>query len=364
MRGRAFTSSRFIAIALVLTIAGAAVFWALRMRKKESPLLDAPTLALASLSAKSLFFNPAAKPWLLAQRPELLVEDDRDERSERARMMRQAVEIPKLFRQCDRKYRFDTLLLVGEPGQSRQLIEHLVETQDWTLSYVDHTSIVFKRDGAAAWQPADLERIARGFAEKREQARVLALAAVKLLVLRRNAEARACLDRAEALDARVPEIWNAKAIERMNRGEWGAAKADADHALALDEGFLPALATKTQVLFSTKKFDEAFRLSERLVAAHPNDPALLFYHAKISHQAHAFTAEVRALRRLIERAEAAGHETIGYRIYLAQAHAAAGDAEPAITEFTRALADPAISAEQRDYAEKMLAQIKTRSGLR
>ena len=88
-----------------------------------------------------------------------------------------------------------------------------------------------------------------------------------------------------------------------------------------------------------------------MVAAQPNDPGLLFYHAKICHQARSFSAEIQTLQRLIERAESEGQPATGYRMYLAQAYAADGQAKPSIEEFKRVLADPAISREQRRFAE-------------
>ena len=150
----------------------------------------------------------------------------------------------------------------------------------------------------------------------------------------------------------------------MNRGEWTPALTNVDRALALDADFLPALATKTQILYSTKKFSAAYELSRRLIAAYPNDPGLLFYHAKICHEAHAFADEIRTLTRLIERAEAEARPASGYRLYLAQAYAKEGKAQPAIEEFNRVLADADLPKEQRSFAEATLAQVKERAGVR
>jgi hypothetical protein len=135
----------------------------------SSPQLVTPTLALEGLSAKSLYYNAAARQWLLKQRPELLTEEDRAADSERTRNFIQAVQNPKLFRQLDRRYRFDTLLLVGDPSQSRPLLEHLAEAKDWTLTYVDHTSMVLRRDPAPPWSAADLAVLRARFSERRSR---------------------------------------------------------------------------------------------------------------------------------------------------------------------------------------------------
>jgi hypothetical protein len=77
----------------------------------------------------------------------------------------------------------------------------------------------------------------------------------------------------------------------------------------------------------------------------------------------AYKEEAKTLHQLIELAERSGQPTAGYRIYLAQAYASASDAQPAIDEFQRVLADPSISREQRTFAQETLAQIRSRSGL-
>jgi tetratricopeptide (TPR) repeat protein len=348
----------------VLALGATALFFALRSSRKQNPQLTAPTLAISSLAAKSLYFNGPARPWLLAQRPDLLTEDDRNERSDRSRGLVQAVQNPQLFRQLDRRYRFDTLLLVGDPSLYRPLLEHLLEAKDWTLTYLDHTSLVYRRAASREWQPADLDALKTNFPAPHDRALFLAQAAVKLLAIRRGADGNACLDQAQALDEKIPEVWNGLAIYRMSRGEWTPAMTNVDHALRLDADFLPAVATKTQILYSTKKFSAAYDLSTRLIEAYPDDPGLLFYHAKICHEAHAYTAEIRTLKRLIERADAETRPTTGYRLYLAQAYAADEQAQPSIEEFKRVLADQEISPAQRQFAEETLAQIKSRTGLR
>ena len=200
------------------------------------------------------------------------------------------------------------------------------------------------------------------FTSDHEQAIFLAQAAGKMLAMGMTEPAKTVLDEAERLDPKVADVWNGLAVYRMDRGEWSQALEQVDRALALERDSLSALATKTQILYSTKKLPEALALSTRLIAARPDDPGLLFYHAKIAHDARAFREEINALEHLVTVAEREAQPTSGYRIYLAQAYAADGQAEPSIEQFNRALADPDLSKEQRTFAEKTLAQIKSRSG--
>lgn len=349
-------------VALVVVIL--AVWLLPRWLRKDDPLVTTPRLALEILTAKSLYFNGAARPWLLAQRPDLLTAEDRDERSDRGRAFPQAVANPKLFRQLDRQHRFDTLLFVGDPSQYRTLLDKLTEDKDFVLAYADHTSLVFKRDGAA-WTKDALAplRAKIAGASKHDRAKVLALAGSKLLAARRSEEGRALLDEAKTLEPDLPEAWSGVALDQMNRGNWPEALAAADRALAATPQHLAALSVKTQCMFATKRFNEAYALSKQLVERLPDDPNILFKHAQIAHEAKAFKAEIEALDRLIARAEAEQRETTGYRMYLAQAYMAVSNGPKAIENFDRVLADPTLPQDQREFARESIQRIKARTGL-
>jgi tetratricopeptide (TPR) repeat protein len=353
-------------LAVLATVVLAIGVWAFRgWWRKPDPLLATPVLAIEALQAKSLYFNGPARPWLVLQRPDLLLEEDRDENSERARGLTQAVQNPKLFRQLDRRFRFDAVLLTGDPSQYRPLLDHLVETKDWRLSYADHTSLVFRRDAAKTWEVADLAPVRARLREKppRDRATALAQTATKLLAAGQPDAGRQLLDEATQLAPKLPDAANGLAIYHLGRAEWREAAAQVERALAADRDFLPALATKTQLLYGTKRYSEAYDLSRQLITLVPEDPGLLFYHAKIAHEAHAYKAEIEALEKLIGLAETAGHPLGGYQVYLGQAYAAAGDAQRSIDSFMLALNDADLPDDQRAFARENVARIKKRTGL-
>ena len=333
--------------------------------RRANPLLETPVLVLEGLQAKALYFNGAARPWLLARRPDLLAPEDRDDQSERTRALAQVVLVPRSFRQLDRQYRFDALLFIGDPSQYRPLLDHLAETKDWSLSYVDHFGMVFRRGAARPWKMEDLQPVRARFAKAaaHDRATFLAQTAIKLVAVREFDAGKQLLDEAVQLDARLPDAWSGLAIYHMHRGEYREAFVSAERALALDKTHLPALATKTQLLFATKHFSEAYELSKQLIERLPDDPNLLFYHAKIAHEANAYKAEIEVLEKLIARAEADARPVSGYQLYLAQAYAAAGDAPRAIDAFMRVLNDPDLPQDQRDFARENIARIKKRAGL-
>ncbi|MEI9894749.1 MAG: hypothetical protein WDN28_12895 [Chthoniobacter sp.] len=235
---------------------------------KPSPLLDSPRIALESLQAKSLYYNGRAKNWLLSLRPDLLTPEDREAESERARAFPQAVENWKLFRQLDRQYRFDALLFVGDPSEYQPLLDHLVEMKDFTLRYVDHTSMVFRRDSGRPWEIADFAPVRARFAESRarEQAQVLAETAIRLLAVKQLDAGKTLLDEASGLAPREPHVANALAAYYIGKGQWREAGEQVERALAADGDFLPALATKTQLLYGMKRFSEAYEVSLKLIA--------------------------------------------------------------------------------------------------
>ncbi|TCO89902.1 hypothetical protein EV701_11275 [Chthoniobacter flavus] len=363
-----FRTRRMLAIVLVVLLLAGIVAgvgaWS-GWFSHRNPLLDSPQLALEGLQAKSLYYNGRAKPWLLSLRPDLLAPEDRNPESDRSRGLMQAVENPQLFRQLDRKYRFDALLLTGDPSEYKPLLDHLNETKDWTLRYVDHTSMIFRRDSGRPWELADFAPVRARFARSRarDRAEVLAETAVKLFAAKQADAGKALLDEASHIAPNEPHGANALATYYLGRGEWRQAMEQVERALSVDKQFLPALATKTQILYGTRRYSEAYALSSELIEKLPNDPNLLFYHAKIAHEAHAYQAEVDSLGKLIAQAGAEGRPIGGYQLYLGQAYTAMGDATRAVEAFMVALDDPSLPVDQRDFARENITRIKKRTGM-
>jgi len=349
-----------LALAVVVTLARPALH-------RDNPLLATPVLALDALQAKTLYFNGAARQWLLKRRPDLLTEEDRSDSSERTRSFAQAVLNPKLFRQLDRQYRFDALLLTGDPSQYQPLLDHLLNTKDWTLRYVDSTSLVFRRnagkDAGKKWSLPDLDPLRARFAGEPSGDRAIFLAqtGVKLVAVREMEAAKILLDEALRLDDSLPDAWAGLAAYHTARGDWREALTEVNRALSLDGEFLPALSTKTLLLYGSKQYSAAYDLSSRLASRFPEDPNILFYHAKIAHEAHAYKAEIPVLLKLIELADAENRPVSGYRIYLGQAYAKVGDAGRAIDQFMLALDDADLTDEERSLVMDNIVRIKKKA---
>jgi tetratricopeptide (TPR) repeat protein len=317
---------------------------------------------VATLDAQGLFYNAEALALLERAGAEAPGMGD----AEHNRTFAEACKDPNLFRRLDRRYRFGTLLFAGDPASYRPLLDHLVQTRDWTLTQIAPTILVFERgESAKKWSPADLPKLTEAYAPLPAAARSALLVQLgnKLLALNETDAAKTTLEAAVGADGESAAAHTALALYHVRFRRWREAQAEADRALEIDAKFVPALATMTQLLFSTGKADEALAYSRQLVVLTPQDPGHLFLHAKITHQAHAFEEEISTLLKLVELAQQQGVPTAGYRIYLAQAHASAGQAAPAVQQFEAALEEGNLSQEQRDYIEESVERIRSRAPL-
>ena len=334
-----------------------------------------PRLACGEVQARSLYFNGLALPWLEKFRPELLTAEDRDAGNSRRRAFVQAPQNPKLFRQLDRQFRFDTLLLVGDPSNYQRLLDHLLEPEpekrDFRLVYLDHWAFIFKRDTGRVWQPEDAEPVRQrlGHLRARDEATFLALAAGKMLAIRHVEPAKRWLDEAGKLDSRSVFVLGGLAGYEIAIGRWTEAEAYADKALARNPDFIPALAAKIVAMRATHHNIDAFKFSKRLNTLLPEEPVRLWQHAQLAHDAKQIPVEIAALTRLITLAHEEGRPVAEYEFFLGQAHAneAGNDVEHAplaLDHLRRAVADPMLPAEKRKFAEERIAIIRERTGLK
>ncbi len=348
---------RLILLAALLSLAGC---HSRPAGRSEEPWVISPIVALEALQAKALYYNGPAWAALLAKRPDLLAEDDRAVEAPKHRNFDQAAQDPDFFRRLDRQFRFDALLLVGDPSLYRPLLKHLLETSDWRLAYLDHTSVVFRRNWPESWKPEALAPLRARMAAlpKDVRAYVLGEIANKLVGVRRLADAKTVLDEAEQTHTKVPEVWIAKANLQMAKKDWNGAIESAGRALKLDESSNQALTCLSQSLYASGHFREAFAITKQLVAKIPDAPAILFHHAMVAHEAHEYEAEIDALKKLVERADRAHWSATGYRIFLGQAYLADGDAHNGLEIFTQVLAAPDLNPEQRKVAEDRIEQLR------
>ncbi len=373
------TAQRKIFLLVLLAAAVSGVVW--KWPEIETwlfpppPVITTPQLACEDVNGRSIYFNGIALPWLEKLRPELLTADDRDPASSRRRAFVQAPQNPKLFRQLDRQFRFDTILLVGDPSNYQRLLDHLLEPEpgkrDFRLVYLDHWAYIFKRDAAQPWKPSDSEpvRARLGKIRARDQATFLAMAAGKMLAIRQPDAAKRWLDEANSLDSRSIDVLGGFAGYQISIGRWIEAEAFADRALARDAESIPALAAKIVAMRATKHHKDAYLFSKRLNTLLPEEPVRLWQHAQLAHEAQEIPDEIAALRRLITLAHEDGRPAAEYEFFLGEAHAfeainSADHAPLALDHLRRAVSDPLLPAEKRKFAEERIATIRERTGLK
>jgi hypothetical protein len=225
-------------------------------------------------------------------------------------------------------------------------------------------------EAASAWWPlpfaqvdsavlaAGLPRVLAAATVVAADLEALAAMAERLVAARRFEEALELIGLARGADAGEPAVWTAEGSYRLGRGEWAQAVAAADKALALDKRYAAAQAVKAQGLYFSKRYEEAYVLSRQLLEGSPEDPVMLFAHAKIAHEVRALEEEVEVLRRLIGFAERETRSSSSYRVYLGQAWAMRGAGEEALAELDAALADPELPPDQVDFARSARGRVE------
>ncbi len=360
---------RVIILAVAITGCWAAwKYWLKPWLFPPSPLVITPRIGIDSLESKSLYYSGEARMWLSQMRPSLLAEDDRGDNGVRVRLFSQASIEPRLFRHLDRKYRFDTVLLLGDSSSYQRLLDHLIEPEpekrDFRLVYLDHWMLVFKRGAEREWQISDADPLKTKMEKltSEDRATFLAKTAERMLSVGYKDVAKQWLEEALKADGDSPDALAGLAGYYAILGKWNEAESFADKALAESPNFAAALQRKYLALVGRKYFIDAFKYSTRLLKSAGENPGLLRQHARIAHRAKQYNAEIEALARLIALAEAANHPTGEYEYALGEAHAFAAmdddvHAPRAKEHFTKALKDETLPLEMRSIALERIQKI-------
>lgn len=358
---------------LLVAVVGGITWSTLRSAPALSPELATPRLALAHLSAgqapnesnepRSLFFTPPALPFVKAH-PDWIGGDPAKAEA-LAKEYNLVAHNPKAWRTLDRQSRFDTVLLMDDPAAFRPLLDHLSGSTDWTLTYLDATSIIFRRSPAKAWSAADLTPLKETFAThpKREQILLRVQTAHRLIALNEMNLAKTLLDEASAIDPDSAVAWSQLSFWHATQGQWNGAVAAAERAYKADPQHLPAVTAQANALFAQGKFNEALKLTRQLVKELPEDGPALYLHAKVTHAAHAYTQEIEVLKKIIDLAAPRSLPTGTWRVFLGQAYAATGEADAALKEFELALKDPTLTTRERSFSEKALNRLQDKEPL-
>lgn len=330
--------------------------------------LATPMLAVATLQpihGKALFFTSPATDFLKAHWQEWALKTaangDSASPEKLAHDFDAAAQDPKAWRALDRKWRFDALLLTGDPSGFLPLLEHLLQSPDWVLITLDHTSLVFERAPAHAWSHAELEPLARQFASHSadEQSEIRVQIAHRLTAIGEAEFAKTFL--AEALKANPDSspLLTELASTYGALSQWQKALEVADKAVAADSAYQAAIVMKANALYACGKFDDALTITRRLVADAPQNGQNLALHARVAHAAHAYKEEAEALEKIVSLSKAQAAPLADWIVHLGQAYAAEGEPEKALEQFQLALKEPGLTEHERAFAEKGVERLKS-----
>ncbi|MEI6561614.1 MAG: hypothetical protein WCO68_05960 [Verrucomicrobiota bacterium] len=362
----------FVTVVLLVTVGGA--YWLVNLTRPPEPLspeLGTPKLSLEQIPpsqhSKPLFFTMAALPYVKEHweewgkafhSPTLLAE-------EIAVPCEAALQSIENWNVLDRKWRFGTLLLMGDPAYFRPLLEYLRKSPEWTLTRLDPTSLVFERAPARAWTTADLPQLLDCFqthsAVEQKTARILI--AHRLMYLKEAPTARKLLEEVLKLEPQSQQAWTEMAQLHGMQGEWRESLTAAERALACGGRYRPAQMAQAQALYSLGALEKALTVTRNLYQAAPADLPTLLLHAKTTHAAHAFIEEIDVLQRMVALLEANSQPVGPWQVYLGQAYASAGNGLLAQELFKAALKDETLSDTQRAYVQQFLDRMDSKNDL-
>lgn len=363
-------SLRYIAAAVVALLfvaaVGCALWVATRPSSPPSPELITPAICLGTLPsppAGPLFFNLEALGFLKAdwEKWEAAYGSSSALPEEMAIQFDAATRAPQVWRALDRKWRFGAVLLTGDPGNFRPLLDHLRASEDWKLTQIDPTSYLFKRRPEQAWSRESLGRILDTFARhpKDEQHMARIQLAHRLLFIDEIPQAKALLREVIQGDADSVGAWTEMASAHGMSGEWKESMEAAERALSLDPRYRPARMAQANAFYAMGRFDKALMVTRRLYQEIPSDGPVLLLHAKVAHAAHAYHEEIDVLQTMITAAKSASQPAGLLQIYLGQAYAALGDSSAAQEQLQTALKDESLSETDRAFARKALERFES-----
>jgi tetratricopeptide (TPR) repeat protein len=318
--------------------------------------LQAPT-ELAALAEKQksekIFTNPRARALLEREKLAFVPPTPQDAT---------ALVSPPLWRKLDRAQRFDAVLLAGPSSEIAPLLGHLASSPDFALVHLDNWGAFFVRGVPTLYQPPDPGEAAKNIPTANDRGLYLAQMALMLDAVNQLPSAKDYLAKAIKTAPDDPGVHVCAAAQALTRKHYPDALKHAERALKLHPGDVSALEIEARALAGAGASDAAWKVATELKSLAPDDPGILFLHARLSNAAHAYGKEQESLERLIELAEKQKLPTTDYRVYLGQCFARQGLARPALRQLELALADPAISKQQREDLTNAVETVRARAG--
>ena len=232
---------------------------------------------------------------------------------------------PSEWREAFRRQRWAAVVLSGPVGEYRPLLDHLFQ-----------------------------------FGSDQETALYLAQIAAYYEAIRRTGDARSCLERALQLAPENNSVLSHAANVAVAQRRWQDALAYSRRALEKNPNLGHAKLVQALALFETGETEQAEKIIDDVLLESPNDSYTLFLSARIRRTLNDYSGEAASLEKLVTNAEKAGVSPIDYQIYLAQAYAKQGLAEPALRSYRAALESGQLGPRERDDIRDAIAAIEAK----
>lgn len=300
--------------------------------------------AIAREKPGTVFATPTALNYLILQNPALATLNP--ERS--AILSRKA----RRWREALRSANWRSAMLAGPNSEFTGLLDHLLTSPDWRLAQVSNQGYLFLREAGEPCPSLDPTAIKLG--SDRETALYLAQIAERYEAIRRTAEARAFSKIAVDMAPNDLQVLSHTAALEASRGKWHDAIVYCDRALKVDPTSSYLRLLKASCLLEVNQAAKAEQMAREVLDRSPNDLYTLFLYARISRSLHDPAAESETLEKLIKLTPPENIPA-NYFVFLGQAYAKLGMADPALGAYRKALdrpdMGPELGAEVRNQIE-------------
>jgi tetratricopeptide (TPR) repeat protein len=263
---------------------------------------------------------------------------------------------PSQWREAFRRQRWAAIILSGPIGEYRPLLDHLLISPDWHLASVTNHGFLFRH--GPGLPPRPLEERFR-FRSDHETALYLAQIAGYYEAIRRTGDARACLERAVSLAPENTSVLSHAANFAVAQRRWQDALAHSRKALEKNPNLGHAKLVQALALFETGETEQAEKLIDEVLLVSPNDSYTLFLSARIRRTLNDYSGEAASLERLVTNAKKAGFSPVDYQVYLGQAYAKQGLAEPALRSYRAALESDQLGPREKDDIREAIEAIES-----
>ncbi|HRJ70653.1 MAG TPA: tetratricopeptide repeat protein, partial [Terrimicrobiaceae bacterium] len=263
------------------------------------------------------------------------------------------------WRDALRQSGWTAAILSGSVEEYRPLLGHLLTSPDWHLAALTNQGYLFLRTPGTAAPSIHATEFHLGNA--RDTAVYLAQIAGYYDAAGRPTAARACIEQALQIAPASTAVLSHAATFAVAHKRWQEAIAFADKTLAREPGNPHARLVKALALLETGQAGKALPQVDEVLDRAPEDLYSLFLKARICRTLNDYVTEAETLERVVAVNEKAGMPVTNYRIFLGQAYARQGQAEPALANYRTVLASGELNAEQAEEIREAIATIEAKT---